>query len=93
VGVFLVPYLVFALRTAGVPAREWFKTMRSAAVAAAAMGVTVLACRFALARVEGVAPVASLAIEIAVGVAAYALFARREAAWLRSQFGRLTRGE
>lgn len=93
VGVFFVPYLVFALRTSGVPAREWFKTMRPAAVAAAAMGVIVLGCRFALQRVDSLTPVASLAIEITVGVAAYALFARREAAWLRSQLGRLTRGE
>ena len=81
-----------ALRTAGVPASDWFKTLRPAATAAAAMGVVVLACRFALARVDGLAPVASLAIEIAIGVATYALFARREAAWLRGQLGRLTSG-
>ena len=92
VGVFFVPYLIFALRTAGVPPSEWFKTLRPAAAAAAAMGVVVLACRFALARIDGLAPAVSLAIEIAVGVAAYALFARREAAWLRGQLGRLTNG-
>lgn len=92
VGVFFVPYLIFALRTAGVPPSDWFKTLRPAAAAAAAMGVVVLACRFALARIDGLAPAVSLAIEIAVGVAAYALFARREAAWFRGQLGRLTSG-
>ena len=92
VGVFFVPYLVLALGTAGVPAGDWFRMLRPAALAAGAMGVVVLACRFALARVDGLAPVASLAIEIAVGVAAYALFARREVAWLRGQIGRLTSG-
>jgi PST family polysaccharide transporter len=92
VGVFFVPYLIFALRTAGVRASDWFRTLRPAAVAAVAMGAVVLACRFALARIDGLAPAASLAIEIAIGVAAYALFARREAAWFRTQLGRLTSG-
>jgi PST family polysaccharide transporter len=92
VGVFFVPYLIYALRTAGASPRDWFGTLRPAATAAGMMGVVVLAARWALQSAGTLSPAALLASEIAIGVVAYALFARGEAIWLRNQLGRLTRG-
>ncbi|MBX9790042.1 MAG: oligosaccharide flippase family protein [Pirellulales bacterium] len=90
-GVFFLPYLAFALRTAGIPSRDWFATLRPAATSSAAMGIIVIAARWALTH-AALPPAAAFAIEIALGVVAYALFARGEIMWLRGQLGQLRRG-
>ncbi|MGE0537009.1 MAG: oligosaccharide flippase family protein [Pirellulales bacterium] len=91
-GVFAWPYLIDVLRTAGTPPRDWLRTLRPAATAAAAMGIVVLAARWGLQSTGMFSPAVMLAIEISLGVIAYGLFARGEVAWLRTQLGRLLQG-
>jgi len=75
--VVLPPYLVFALRSAGVPCREWLAELHPAAPAAAGMGLVVLAFRWLLGRIVPLPDLPLLVGEVIVGMASYAFFARR----------------
>lgn len=79
------PYLWLGLRTVGVRCTDWLVQLRTAARATLAMGLTVLACRWVLTAVLPAPDLVLLLVEILVGVACYALFARREIAWFARQ--------
>jgi PST family polysaccharide transporter len=75
--VVLPPYLVFALRSAGVSCREWLAELHPAAPAAAAMGLVVLAFRWLVGRIVQLPDLPLLIGEVLIGMASYAFLARR----------------
>lgn len=84
----LVPYLWFCFATVGMRLADWWLAIRRALVAASTMGLVVVALRRVLVESFALPTALLLAIEILTGVAVYALLARGEIAWLRSQFRR-----
>jgi PST family polysaccharide transporter len=85
----MIPYTVYCLWASGHRAGPVLATLVRPALAALGMGVLVLLARHYLAPL----PTAlQLLLEILIGVAGYALFARREIAWLWSEI-RVLRGE
>jgi O-antigen/teichoic acid export membrane protein len=79
------PYLRFALRTVGVRCADWLAQLRTAGLAALAMGLVVLACRWVLEYSLQTPDAVLLAVEVLVGVLTYAVFARRQIAWFVRQ--------
>lgn len=84
-----VPFLNYSLRAAGIAPPAWFANLRAAAQATLAMGAIVLAYHLAWIAWVDAPPALLLASEVALGIASYAWFARRELAWLRSQLAQL----
>ena len=74
--VVLPPYLVFALRSARVPCREWLAELYPAVPAAAAMGLVVIAARWLLSWLLRFPDLPLLVGEVLIGMATYAFFAR-----------------
>ena len=72
------PYLVMSLAHAGVPLTMLVRTLRPTVLASGAMGMVVWTARELLTAWGVVFPAARLSICVAVGVAVYALLARRE---------------
>ena len=84
--------MFYCLRTVGVSARDWFGEIRRPALCAVGMGIVVAGCRVVLLRVEGLSTASLLATQVAVGVAVYALLARKEIRWFIDQLRLLRAG-
>jgi O-antigen/teichoic acid export membrane protein len=80
VAVWFVPYLTFTLRTVGVHPSAVLLTLWPALRAALLMGLVVWSLRF-LPPLPSAQPWLRLGVSVAVGIAVYALLARRELAW------------
>jgi polysaccharide transporter, PST family len=87
--VVLVPYVSVCLRSVGVAPRDWLVQLRSAALAALAMGAIVWLCRQGLVSIASLPPVGLLAAEITIGVTVYLVLARGEVRWCLDQLRRL----
>jgi hypothetical protein len=85
----MIPYTIYCLWASGHRAGPVLATLVRPALAALGMGVLVLLARHYLAPLP---TAVQLILEIFIGVAGYALFARREIAWLWSEL-RALRGE
>ena len=79
------PYLWLGLRTVGLRCTDWLAQLRTAARATLAMSLVVLACRWVLTVLVPVPDLVLLLVEVVVGVACYAAFARREIGWFARQ--------
>ena len=78
-----LPYTLFTLATARVPAGLVLKPLVRPLWAAVMMGVSVWALRVALLRVESFGPAARLAACVAAGALFYAIISRGELRWLK----------
>ncbi len=87
--VIFVPYVLVCLRCVDVSPRQWLAQLWPSALAAATMGAIVLACRQGPVQIESLPPIALLAAEIAIGVAAYLILARGELRWCLNQLRKL----
>jgi hypothetical protein len=80
VAVWFLPYLSFALRTAGIQPTSVLLPLWPALRAALLMGLVVWAWQL-LPFAASLGPIIRLAASIAIGVGVYGLLARREIAW------------
>lgn len=76
------PYLVVALRAAGVRPGPVLGPLRPAAGAALAMAAVVGACHVVLTRFPPLSDLALLLVELGAGAGSYAILARGEFRWL-----------
>ncbi len=79
------PTLLFALRSVGVPWRDWIAQLRPAVPATAAMAMVVLATKWLLETVLAWPASALLLGEVLAGVATYVLWARDALRWYLRQ--------
>lgn len=87
------PYMVYALRVAGVSARAWLQLLWPLVWPSLAMGVVVVAVRSLLLSAAALPSLAQLLIEVLTGLGAYALLARRQLAWFFVQSRRMLGGK
>lgn len=87
-GVLLVPYTLFCLRSSGFDTWPIFAAMRRPARAALIMGCVVWMFQQLVTSRYSLPPLASLASDVAVGVAAYMWLARDEIRWLAANWFR-----
>jgi PST family polysaccharide transporter len=82
------PYLVYVLRTIGLPWQRWLAEVQAAARPAIGMGVILALIHWGLGRAELMRTGFLLVTEILLGVALYGLLARREIARLLALLGK-----
>jgi O-antigen/teichoic acid export membrane protein len=84
VGVILVPYLWFCLKTVGVPMREVLTALLKPAIASLVMGAIVWATWSIAAAMIGSTPIARLIVGVVTGVTVYGIIMRHELILIRS---------
>jgi len=88
IAIALLPYLWFCFATVGVRLTDWFRVLRRPLMASISMALVVIALRRVVLSTFDLPTAVLLLLEIAVGVAVYALMARGEIVWLKSQLRR-----
>lgn len=79
------PYLYFCLRLTGLRPSDWFAQLAPILGASLSMAAGVLVARHLLLNRFQATPLAALAIEVPLGVALMALFARGQVRWFLGQ--------
>ena len=86
------PYMLYCLRSVDASPRKWLAEIRRPALCALGMGLVVAVCRWSLLQIEGLSPLSLLSVQVTVGVAVYAILARKEIRWFVDQLRLLRQG-